>query len=116
MLRDIINYTTISERIRVRINIGIAYDADIKKAKELILQVANSTQWVAQDPPPKVVVRKFAESAVELQLRVWIDDARNRMTTISYITDAVKTQFDEHGVEIPYPKRVIYVKKGIFEE
>jgi small-conductance mechanosensitive channel len=116
MLRDIINYTTISERIRVRINIGIAYDADIQKAKDVILKVAGSAQWVANDPAPKVVVRKFGESAIDLQLRVWIDDARRRMNTISYITDRVKTAFDEHGLEIPYPRRVIYVKKGNFEE
>ena len=116
MLRDIINYTTISERIRVRINIGIAYDADMQKAKDLILEVANSAEWVSKDPPPKVVVRKFGESSVDLQLRVWIKDARRRMNTISFITDAVKSSFDEHGLEIPYPKRVIYVKKGEFAE
>jgi small-conductance mechanosensitive channel len=58
---------------------------------------------VAKDPLPKVVVRNFGESAVDLQLRVWIDDARQRMNTISFITDRVKTAFDEHGVEIPYP-------------
>ena len=116
MLRDIINYTTISESIRVRINIGIAFDADIQKAKDIILQVADSAEWVAKDPPPKVVVRKFAESAVDLQLRVWINDARKRMTTISYITDTVKAKFDEQGIEIPYPRRVVYVKKGQLEE
>ena len=82
MLRDIINYTTISEKIRVRINIGIAYDADMRKAKNIILKVADSTEWVSKDPPPKVVVRKFGESAVDLQLRVWIHDARRRMSTI----------------------------------
>jgi small-conductance mechanosensitive channel len=89
MLRDIINYTTISEKIRVRINIGIAYDADMQKAKNIILKVADSTEWVANDPQPKVVVRKFGESAVDLQLRVWIHDARRRMSTISHITDRV---------------------------
>jgi MscS family membrane protein len=116
MLRDIINYTTISERIRVRINIGIAYDADMQKAKDIILEVADSAEWVAKDPPPQVVVRKFGESSVDLQLRAWINDARRRMNTISYITDTVKTRFDENGLEIPYPKRVIYVKKGDFAE
>jgi small-conductance mechanosensitive channel len=111
MLRDIINYTTISERIRVRINIGIAYDADIQKAKDVILEVAKSTEWVSKNPEPKVVVRNFGESSVDLQLRVWIDDARKRMATISFITDRTKAAFDEHGVEIPYPKRDIYVKE-----
>jgi small-conductance mechanosensitive channel len=109
MLRDIINYTIISENIRVRINIGIAYDADLKKAKTIILKVAQATEGVADNPPPKVVVRNFGESSVDLQLRVWIHDARRRMDTISDITDKVKEAFDEEGVEIPYPKRDIYV-------
>ena len=112
MLRDIINYTTISEKIRVRINIGIAYDANMQKAKNIILNVADSTEWVSKDPPPKVVVRKFGESAVDLQLRVWIHDARRRMSTISHITDRVKSSFDEQGIEIPYPKRDVYVRTG----
>jgi small-conductance mechanosensitive channel len=109
MLRDIINYTIISENIRVRINIGIAYDADLQKAKKAILKVAQATEWVLDDPPPKVVVRNFGESAVGLQLRVWIHDARRRMDTISDITDKVKEAFDAEGIEIPYPKRDIYV-------
>ena len=116
MLRDIINYTTISEQIRVRINIGIAYDADMQLAKDIILKIADSTEWVSKQPPPKVVVRHFGESAVDLQLRVWINDARQRMNTISYIIDRVKSGFDEQGVEIPYPKRDIYVKTGNLAE
>ena len=113
MLRDIINYTTITEKIRVRINIGIAYDADLQTAKDIILKVADSAKWVAKEPPSAVVVRNFGDSSVDLQLRVWIDDARNRMRTISYITDRVKTAFDAQGIEIPYPKRDIYVKGKI---
>jgi len=109
MRRDIINYTIISEKIRVRINIGIAYDADLQKTKNVILQVAQATEGVVDDPPPKVVVRNFAESSVDLQLRVWIHDARKRMDTISYITDKVKEAFDREGIEIPYPKRDIFI-------
>jgi small-conductance mechanosensitive channel len=109
MTRDIINYTLISEKIRVRVNIGVAYDTDIKKAKDIIIEVAESVDWIAKDPAPKVVVRNFGESSVDLQLRVWIEDARKRMDTVSYITDKVKEAFDANGVEIPYPKRDIYV-------
>lgn len=109
MTRDIINYTLNSQKIRVRINIGVAYDADIQKAKDLIIKVAESADWISADPPPKVVVRNFGESSVDLQLRVWINEARQRMNTISYVTDKVKEIFDKEGVEIPYPKREIYV-------
>ncbi len=109
MTRDIVNYTIITSKIRVRIDIGVAYDADMKKAKEIIKKVADSADWIAKDPSPQVVVRRFGESSVDLQLRVWIDDARKRMDTISYITDKVKDEFDKEGIEIPYPKRDITI-------
>ena len=113
MMRDIVNYTTISSDIRVRIPIGVSYDTDIKKAKSVILEVAKTAEWVLKDPPPMVVVRQFGESSVDLQLRVWIKDARRRMDTISYITDKVKEAFDTEGIEIPYPKRDITItQKG----
>jgi small-conductance mechanosensitive channel len=113
MMRDIINYTTLSDDIRVRIPIGVSYDTDIEKAKSVILKVAKTAEWVQKNPPPKVVVRRFGASSVDLQLRVWIKDARKRMDTISYMTDKVKLAFDREGIEIPYPKRdVTIIKKG----
>jgi len=109
MTRDIINYTLISDKIRVRINVGIAYNADIQKASDVLVDLAKTVAWVSAAPAPKVVVRNFGESSVDLQLRVWIKDARKRMSTISDITDKIKTAFDAEGIEIPFPKRDITV-------
>ena len=109
MKRDIINYTIISSKIRVRINIGVAYDADLPKAKKIILDIADAIEWIAKEPKPKVVIRFFGESSVDLQVRVWIKNARKRMDTISEVTDKVKEAFDQHGIEIPYPKRDIII-------
>ena len=109
MKRDIINYTIISSKIRVRINIGLAYDADLPKAKKIILDIADGIEWIAKEPKPKVVVRLFGESSVDLQVRVWIENARKRMDTISEVTDKAKEAFDQHGIEIPYPKRDITI-------
>ena len=112
MTRDIVNYTSISASIRVRINIGIAYQADLDTAKALIIQAAQSAEWILKNPAPKVVVRNFGESSVDLQARVWIKDARRRMDTIDYITDTVKSLFDQNDIEIPYPKRDITIIDG----
>jgi len=109
MKRDIVNYTIITTRIRVRVNIGVSYDADLRRAKELILQTAGKIPWVLPDPKPVVVVTAFGESSVDLQLRAWISNARRRMDTISMVTDRVKTEFDNNGIEIPYPKRDITI-------
>ena len=109
MTRDIINYTLISDRIRVRINVGVAYDADVRKASEILVELAKTVEWVASEPRPTVVVRNFGDSSVDLQLRVWINDARKRMATISAVTDGIKTAFDNAGIEIPFPKRDITI-------
>lgn len=115
MKRDIVNYTIISSKIRVRVNIGVAYDTDLKKAKEIISKVAKRLPWVSKDMPIQVVVRNFGESSVDLQLRIWIDNARKRMDTISFVTDNIKEVFDKEGIEIPFPKRDITIinKKNV---
>ncbi|MGB5984378.1 MAG: mechanosensitive ion channel family protein [Desulfobacterales bacterium] len=115
MKRDIINYTTDNNRIRVRVNFGIGYNNDIQKAKTIILDVARAIPWASRTAEPKVVVRNFGESAVELQLRIWIDEARKRMDTISRITDQVKERFHQEGIEIPYPKRDITIRQEAVE-
>lgn len=112
MKRDIINYTTITKEIRVRIPIGIAYDADVDKAKEVISNISLELDWVMRNPGPKVVVKSFGDSAVNLEARIWISDPRKRMDTISYISDRVKDAFQKEGIEIPFPKRDIYIKKS----
>lgn len=112
MMRDIINYTTITREIRVRIPIGIAYDANTKKAKEIITRISLELDWVMREPAPKVVVKSFGDSAVNLEARVWISRPRKRMDTISHITDRVKEAFQQEGIEIPFPKRDIYIKKS----
>jgi small-conductance mechanosensitive channel len=109
MTRDIVNYTTITTSIRVRINIGVGYGTDIEKAKRVIADVALTADWVLREPAPRVVVRNFGESSVDLQLRVWIANARRRMDTISHVTDGVHSAFGREGIEIPYPKRDIQV-------
>jgi MscS family membrane protein len=113
MLRDIINYTAGSEEIRVRIPIGVAYDVDIKKAKEVIEKVSFELDWVMRNPPPKVVVKSFGDSSVNLEARVWISNPRKRIDTIDHVTDRVKQVFQEEGIEIPFPKRDIYIKGQI---
>ncbi|MBW1766489.1 MAG: mechanosensitive ion channel, partial [Deltaproteobacteria bacterium] len=57
------------------------------------------------------VVRSFGDSAVNLQARVWINNPRKRMDTISHITDRVKEAFQKEGIEIPFPKRDIYIRR-----
>ncbi|MFQ5737825.1 MAG: mechanosensitive ion channel family protein [Acidobacteriota bacterium] len=110
MRRDIINYTASGEDIRLRIPIGIAYDADARLAKKLILQMADQIDGIKKKPAPVVITRRFGASAVDLEVRVWILNARKRRAIADELTDRVKDLFDRNGVEIPFPKRDLYIR------
>ncbi len=112
MQRDIINYTMSGEDIRLRIPFSVAYESDIERAKVLLIQAALEVQGVKPDPAPIVIVRGFGPSEVNLQLRVWILEARNRRRIADEITGIALGGFAREGVEIPYPKRELYIKQG----
>ena len=109
MRRDIINYTMSGEDIRLRIPFSCAYESDIERAKVLLKEAANEVQGVKLDPAPIVIVRGFGPSEVNLQLRVWIQEARNRRRIADEITEKSMVKFAEAGIEIPYPKRQLYI-------
>ena len=112
MRRDIINYTMSGEDIRLRIPFSVAYEADIDRAKLLLIQAALEVKGVKPDPDPIVIVRGFGPSEVNLQLRVWIKEARQRRRIADEITGIALTAFAREGVEIPYPKRELYIRQG----
>ncbi len=112
MRRDIINYTMSGDDIRLRIPFSCAYEADIERAKVLLKEAAHEVQGVKLDPAPIVIVRGFGPSEVNLQLRVWILEARNRRRIADEITEKSMVKFHQAGVEIPYPKRELYIRQG----
>ena len=112
MQRDIINYTMSGEDIRLRIPFSVAYESDIDRAKVLLKEAAREVEGVKLDPAPIVIVRGFGPSEVNIQLRVWIEEARNRRRIADEITEKAMVAFADAGVEIPYPKRELYVREG----
>ena len=110
MQRDIINYTMSGEHIRLRIPFSCAYESDIERAKGLLRETAAQVAGVKMDPEPIVIVRGCGPSEVNLQLRVWIHEARNRRRIADEITGRAVLRFNEEGIEIPYPKRDLYIK------
>ena len=112
MQRDIINYTMSGQDIRLRIPFSVAYESDIERAKVLLIQAALEVEGVKPDPTPIVIVRGFGPSEVNMQLRVWIMEARNRRRIADEITGIALQAFAREGVEIPYPKRELYIKQG----
>jgi small conductance mechanosensitive channel len=105
---------TAHHRRRIDFTIGISFDADLDKAKEVAMKVMNEHAHVLQKPQAQVLVSKVGESAVELSMRFWIDPQNKEYSWIetkSELTGKVKQAFDREGVEIPFPIRTL--KGGI---
>ncbi|MFK8060393.1 MAG: mechanosensitive ion channel family protein [Polaribacter sp.] len=101
---NIINYTTEGTR-RVDLVIGVSYDADIKKTKEVLTQVLTSHPKVLKEPNPGVTVLELADSSVNFAVRPWCN-TEDYWTVYFDVTENVKLALDAAGIEIPYPHRV----------
>ncbi|GGZ73998.1 mechanosensitive ion channel family protein [Algibacter mikhailovii] len=103
---NIVNYSTEGTR-RVDLTIGVSYEADIKKTKEILMEVLTSDPKVLKDPAPSVNVSELADSSVNFAVRPW-------STTADYwdvyfgITEKAKIALDKAGIEIPFPQVVVH--------
>lgn len=111
MQRDIVNYTALGKDIRLRIPFSVAYESELVKAKDIIVQVAGEVDGVKPAPAPVVIVRGGGPSEVNLELRVWITDARQRRRIADEITEKAFLAFGEAGVNIPYPRRELFIRR-----
>ena len=104
----IINNTTTPHR-RVDIIVSVAYDADIKLAKELILDLLNSSEFVLKDQEMVVYVANLAASSVDLGIRYYTknDDFAGSK---GIVFEKVKEAFDNHNIEIPYQQLGVHMK------
>ncbi|HEV7278541.1 MAG TPA: mechanosensitive ion channel domain-containing protein [Devosiaceae bacterium] len=104
----IINYTRESTRM-VETKIGIAYSADIAAARAALLEVATDER-VLPDPAPFVFVDALGDSAVVLNLRSWVKGSEWWQANVDFREQA-KLRLDAAGIEIPYNKLDLYLKK-----
>ena len=97
------------EQLRLQVPFGIGYDDDIDEATDIVLAEARSHPRILDEPEPSVRLTELGDSSVVLRSRIWIDDPSRSdfvRTRGEYVT-AVKEQFDETGIDIPYPNRTL---------
>ncbi len=105
---SMINVSTMLER-RIDISVGISYQADIKMAKEVLLQVMKQQDKVLQEREQVVFVNELGDSAVQLGVRCYV--ASENFWEVKWgLTEAVKYALDEAGIEIPYNQMDVHMR------
>lgn len=108
---EVINWSYQDSNVRLSIPIQISYDNDPEKAMDVMLGCAFASTRVLQTPPPTIRLTEFADSGIELQLRVWISDPENGFAPVrTDINLAIWRAFKEAGISIPYTQRDIHIK------
>lgn len=104
---DVVNLSKFPIR-RFDLKISIAYNADIARAREALLRVADGNPLCLEEPRPQINLQGFGESSVDIQFSVWA--ARENFTDMrNSIQEQIKRSFDASGIEFPFPTRTLYI-------
>ena len=102
------NYTSLPNR-RVDITVGIGYDADIKTAKDVMLNLAISNPKAFTDPAPVIRVTNLGDNSVDLTLNVWTTNG-DWWSMQCDLLEQFKYALDDNKIDIPFPQRNLHVK------
>ena len=104
---SIVNYSSLPQR-RFDVSVGVGYEDDLQKARELLLRIAREEPLVLDDPAPAVRVANLGESSVDLVLQAFAANT-DFVDARSWVVEAVRNQLIGNGLSIPYPQRDLHV-------
>jgi small-conductance mechanosensitive channel len=89
--------------------VSVGYDSDVELVMRLLMQAASAQPRVLADPAPAVHLSNFGTDGLEFTLNYWILDPENGQSNLRSAVNLVVLQsFREHGIEIPFPQRVVH--------
>lgn len=107
----VVNWSHNDRRVRFKIPVQVAYGTDVRLAERLLVEVAQADPDVLDAPPPTVRFVEFGDSGLKLELRAWSSTLIQRKgLLISNLNFAIYAKFAEHGIEIPFPQRVVHLR------
>lgn len=108
VLSNTIVNVTANDTRRVDLVMGIGYDDDLLKAKELLVKICAEESRILDDPAPVIEVLELGDSSVNFAVRPWVKTS-DYWGVYFAITERVKLLFDQEGISIPYPQRDVHI-------
>ena len=99
-----------SEKMRVRLMVGVAYGSDIDLVKDVMLTIAKNEPQVCGTPEPSLRFRVFGASSLDFELRCWVNHPRDCSRVIDTLNSKIYKEFERLQIEIPYAKQDLYIK------
>lgn len=105
---DVITNVTANETRRVDLVIGISYDDDIAKAKNILENIIKDEKRILENPATMIAVSELANSSVNLVVRPWVKTAEYWDVYFA-LMEKIKLTFDKEGIHIPYPQQDVHL-------
>lgn len=106
------NWTFSNNRTRIEVKFSVAYGTDLDKVVEVATKVAQGHDRCLTYPEIECYVTDFADSGISVVLFFWVSDiTKGRLAVRSYAYIELAKKLAENNIEIPYPKRDVYIKE-----
>lgn len=106
----VLNQAFPDQRVKGRINLGVAYGSDIDQVKQLLVTTAQEIPEVLADPLPEAFFTAFGDSSLNVALFFWVDEYGKLFATTDQINTLILRRFREQGIEIPFPTRTMIMQ------
>ena len=104
----VVNQSYTDKQVRQSVAVQAGYDSDLELAMRLLEEAAARQSRILKDPAPKALLMRFADSGVDLELGFWVDDPQAGTARLkSDLQLDIWKAFRQHGIDIPYPQRVV---------
>jgi small-conductance mechanosensitive channel len=106
----VINHSFSDRRVQITLKMQVAYATDLDAARNIMVNVAKNNPRALQSPAPNALITGFADSGINLELGVWVDDPEKGVAHLrSELYAGIWRAFREQGIEIPFPQREVRV-------
>jgi len=106
----VLNWNYDSPTGRIHLPVRVAYGSDPVLVTEALLNAAYAEPAVLHEPPPHVLFRNFGESALEFELRLWVEGYDREPYVRSALNFLIEHSLRQHGLEVPFPQRDLWLR------
>ena len=93
---------------RMDLVIGVSYDDDLRKAKNILVEILAGRDDLLKEPAPVVAVSELGDSSVNIVARPWVK-TEDYWSVRFQLIEQIKTTFDEQGITFPFPQRDVHL-------
>src|SRR5690606_19694058 len=108
----VMNWTHKDRMGRASVAVGVGYDSDPELVLRLLLEVVTSHPEALKDPAPYVVWKDFGDSALIFEAGLHLRDVSRTVAVKTDLRLAIWRAFKQHGIEIPFPQRVVHMARS----